>query len=90
MDEKKPIFNIQEDIDPSMLKTVAAVNYVPRRLLKSSEVLEFFQIHRNTLSNWKRAGMPVVRLNNTRGGQGYRFDAEQILRWLQLKTRNAQ
>jgi hypothetical protein len=90
MDTKKhTTFNIISEIDESKLKALATISYLPRRLLKSGEVIEFFQIHRNTLSNWKREGMPFVKMNNRRGGAGARFDAEQIVRWLELRTKYA-
>jgi DNA-directed RNA polymerase sigma subunit (sigma70/sigma32) len=54
-----------------------------KKYLTTAEIGELFQVTRETIRNWRNAGMPHEKLSN----RVYRYELDKILAW--AKTREA-
>lgn len=54
------------------------------RFLKESEVRERLGVSRGTINNWKKRGLPHLKM-----GRCVRFNIEQVLAWISEKQSSA-
>ena len=50
-------------------------------ILTRYEIALHFKVHENTIANWEKKGMPVIRIGLLR-----RYDLEDVNKWISLNN----
>ena len=48
------------------------------KLLNSTELSEYLKVTQQTVYNWRKQGMPTIKL-----GTQYRYEIDKVLEWLE-------
>ena len=48
-----------------------------KELMTSQEVADYFKVTMQTVYNWRKEGVPRIRI-----GHEYRYDLEKVMQWL--------
>ena len=51
---------------------------IDTQYITTEQLCEWLKIHKNTANNWRRKGMPYIKIGNT-----VRYDKEAIQKWLE-------
>ncbi|WP_084524426.1 helix-turn-helix domain-containing protein [Lutispora thermophila] len=52
------------------------------KYITTKELCEWLKISHNTANNWRRKGLPYIRVGNT-----VRYDKEQVQKWLNEQSK---
>ena len=50
-------------------------------LMTSQEVADYFKVTMQTVHNWRKEGVPSIRI-----GHEYRYDLEKVMKWLEERN----
>lgn len=61
---------------------------MPGVIVNQSELADLYGVHRNTVANWIKRGLPVEQAPNGKKGRAYKFNTAQVAQWKEEQAVN--